>query len=117
VNPADVLADIEERRLAKIAELGADSCRVCGYDNVFKLVKHHPGGRAASPDYWEVWCVYCHEGYDPWSGDPRKQVSRPSARVRLQRMIEGAMATRAGEMHELDVIRRELDAEAHKDEP
>ena len=104
MNPADVLADIEERRLAKIAQLGASCCRLCGYDNVFKLVKHHPCGRAVSPDYREVWCVYCHEAYDPWSGDPRKQVSRPSARVRLQRMIKGAIATRAGEMNELAAI-------------
>lgn len=109
MKPLDVVMEIERKRLSKIARLGSDHCRVCGYDNVFKLVRHHPEGRAANPSYWEVWCVYCHEAYDPWTGDTRKQLSRPSAQVRLERLIEGAKASRAAELYELDAILRELE--------
>ena len=110
-DPLDLIIAVERRRQAKIAQLGSDHCRVCGYSNVFKLVKHHPEGRSASPDYWEVWCVYCHEAYDPWAGDPRTKVSRPSASVRWKRAIEGAKASCIAQLYELDAIQRELEEE------
>lgn len=100
---------VEAKRQAKIAKLGSDHCRLCGYDNVFKLIKHHPATRAASPDYWEVWCVYCHEAYDPWSGAHREPGARPSPHIRLMRAIEGAKASRIAEACELDAIQREIE--------